>query len=138
MFRLPVCPHCGTVYRYRDTKKAFRQKENTCYHCQQKFRAALMPYLAVEALILLPLCIGFNILLLTRMTQLNLIALFAATAGFLLLGFLLYPFFVHFRKIEKTAEKNQKNSQYSPIIVNNGSNNKKNQKKQQKSMKRRS
>lgn len=131
MFRLPVCPHCGTVYRYRDVKKAQKQKENTCYHCKKGFRARLLPYVMVEALILLPLCIGFNILLLNRMSRLNLIALFAVTIGFLLIGYLVFPFFVAFQKTEKTAQnsiKQENNSQKST----NRSNNKQNQQKKKR------
>lgn len=106
MFRLPVCPHCGTVYRYRDTKNAQKQKVNTCYHCKKKFRAKLLPYVAVEALVLTVICIGFNLLLLSRMEELNLFVLFASTAVFLLLIYLLFPFFMKFIKIEEKSGKN--------------------------------
>lgn len=136
MFRLPVCPHCGTVYRYRDTKKAFQQKENTCYHCKKSFRARLLPYVFVETIILLPLCIGLNILMLYRMTRLNLIALFAVTVGFLILGYLLSPFFIHFQKSEKTPENRRKTQRKQNNHSIKQSNSSKNQ--QQSNKKRRS
>ena len=104
MFRLPVCPHCGTVYRYRDTKKAIRNKENTCYHCQKKFRAKIFPYLIVGALIPLALCIGFNIILLSRMTNLELLPLFAVTLLCILIVYLIIPFFTKFKKSENEKE----------------------------------
>ena len=111
MFRLPVCPHCGTVYRYGDTKKAQRQKINTCYHCKKQFRAKLLPYVAVEALVLAAICVGINILLLTRMTEMNLVLLFAVTFVFLLLIYVLYPFFMTFAKIrEKNKQKTEHNN----------------------------
>ena len=95
---MPVCPHCGTVYRYKDTKLALKNRENTCYHCQKKFRAKIFPDMIVGALIPLALCIGFNIFLLSRMTDLLLIPLFAATLVFLLIIYLIVPFFTRFKK----------------------------------------
>ncbi len=132
MFRLPVCPHCGTVYRYRDVKAACKQKDNTCYHCKKPFRSKLLPYIAAEILILLPLCVGFNLILLHRMTELNLIALFTVTVGFLLLGYFLFPFFVHFIQTGKRTEKSGKDLQ------NNRVNNRNKPKQQQSNKKRRS
>lgn len=108
MFRLPVCPHCGTVYRYRDTKDAMKQRENTCYHCKKKFRAALMPYVLIEALALAAVCVVVNILLLKGMKELSLIPLFAVTVVFILLIYLLYPFFLRFKIIEEDVKTNDK------------------------------
>lgn len=108
MFRLPVCPHCGTVYRYKETKEAIRKKENTCYHCQKKFRAKRFPYLLVGALIPLVVCIAFNIFMMTRMTDLELIPLFAATLICLLIIYLIIPFFTKFKKTEKEERTKKK------------------------------
>ena len=109
MFHLPVCPHCGTVYRYKDTKQAIKKKENTCYHCQKRFRATVFPFILVGAILPLALCIGINIFLLTRMTDLLLLPLFAVTIGFLLIIYLIIPFFTKFKKIEDgSKEKNNK------------------------------
>ena len=135
MFRLPVCPHCGTVYRYRDTLKAQRQKDNTCYHCGKSFRAGILPGAALEALILLPLCVGFNILLLTRMERLDLFALFASTAVFILLAYVCSPYFTRFKKSEQKAEKHQHEQQNK---IKNKKNNSNITKKQQTQQKRRS
>lgn len=139
MFRLPVCPHCGTIYRYQDTKNAWKQKENTCYHCHKKFRVKLMPYVAVEAAILIGLCIGFNILMLNHMSKLNLVALFAATLVFLLLSYLLIPFFIRFRKTEdekSVGRDRPQNHKKNQKITTNPLMNK--QKQQQSKKKRRS
>ena len=35
-----VCPHCGTVYRYADTKRLVRKKTTQCYHCQKTCRVS--------------------------------------------------------------------------------------------------
>lgn len=108
MFRLPVCPHCGTVYRYKDTKAAIKQKENTCYHCQKRFKARIFPYILVGAAIPLVLCIALNIFLLTRMTNLELLPLFAVTLVFLLIIYIIIPFFTKFKKIEEESKEDTK------------------------------
>ena len=109
MFHLPVCPHCGTVYRYKDTKQAIRKKDNTCYHCQKRFRAKLFPYILVGAIIPLVLCIALNIFLLTRMINLEILPLFAVTLGFMLIIYIIIPFFTKFKEIEdESKEKNHK------------------------------
>ena len=109
MFHLPVCPHCGTVYRYKDTRQAIRKKDNTCYHCQKRFRAKLFPYILVGAIIPLVLCIALNIFLLTRMINLEILPLFAVTLGFMLIIYIIIPFFTKFKKIEdESKEKNHK------------------------------
>ena len=108
MFRLPVCPHCGTVYRYKDTKTAIKNKENECYHCQKRFKAKLFPYILVGALIPLILCIALNIFLLTRMTNLQLLPLFAVTIVFLLIIYIIIPFFTKFKKIEDKSKEDTK------------------------------
>lgn len=101
MFRYPVCPHCGTVYRYRDTKKAIHQKDNTCYHCQKKFRARIFPSILVGAILPLVLCIALNIFMLTRMKTLQLLPLFAVTLAAILIIYLIIPFFTTFKKTEE-------------------------------------
>lgn len=109
MFRLPVCPHCGTVYRYKDTRRAIKNKENTCYHCQKNFRSSIFPYIIVGAVIPLVLCIAVNIFLLTRMKSLQLIPLFAVTLAAILIIYLIIPFFTKFKKSEE-KDQNTKNS----------------------------
>ncbi len=37
MFRLPVCPHCHTVYHYGDVRKNKDKKVIQCYHCKKNF-----------------------------------------------------------------------------------------------------
>lgn len=100
MFRLPVCPHCGTIYRYKDTKKAIKDKDNICYHCNKKFRAKIFPGILIGAMIPLILCIVINIILLSSMKEAQIVPLFAVTLVFLLIIYLIVPFFTKFRKTE--------------------------------------
>lgn len=126
MFRLPVCPHCGTVYRYQDTKKAQKKRTNTCYHCKKQFKVKFLPYVAIEALVLIAVCIGINLLLLTRMEKLNVYVLFAVTVIFLLLIYLLIPFFLKFERIEENFKEKRGNQ---PKYHKNFQNSSKNRKK---------
>ena len=105
MFRLPVCPHCGTVYHYRDVKDAMKRKEINCYHCQKKMTVKKFPYMIVGIILPLILCIVINVILLSRMTMLNLIPLFVITIVFLLIIYFILPFFVKFKNTEMKSEK---------------------------------
>lgn len=106
MFRLPTCPHCGTVYRYKDTKEAIRKKENTCYHCNKRFRAKVFPGILAGAGLPLVLCIAVNIIMLSRMEYAQLIPLFTVTVLFILLIIILIPFFTVFRKTDEKQKDN--------------------------------
>ncbi len=108
MFKLPVCPHCRTVYRYKDTKNAILKKDTECYHCHQQFRIKLFPYVLIEAAVLIAVCIGVNLLILSRLSSFDLFPLFAVTIGILLIVIVLIPFFTHFIKVDKDQKKSQK------------------------------
>ncbi len=109
MFKLPVCPHCGTVYRYKDTKKAIKDKNIICYHCKKDFSAKIFPGVLVGCGILLVLCIGLNILVLFRMKDLQVWPLFVITLLFILLGYIIIPFFTTFKKKDNnTKQKSNK------------------------------
>ena len=108
MFRLPVCPHCGTVYRYKDTKNALKNKENTCYHCNKRFTASMFPGIIIAAALPLAICIAINIFMLSRMKELLILPLIAVTLIFILIIYLIIPFFTSFGKTDK--EKNKKDS----------------------------
>ncbi len=110
MFRLPICPHCGTVYHYKEVKRAVKQKENTCYHCDKQFRAKLFPGILIAALLPITLSILLNYVMLSRMKDMQLLPLFAVTLVFLLIVYLIIPFFVSFKKINENSEKKNKKS----------------------------
>ena len=105
MFRLPICPHCGTVDHYKEVRNAVKKKENTCYHCGEKFRARLFPGILIAAVIPITLSILLNLVMLNRMQEMQLLPLFAVTLAFLLIIYLIIPFFVSFKKNEKNDNK---------------------------------
>lgn len=116
MFRLPVCPHCGTVYRYRETASILRKnllkskqrQDNACYHCEKNYYVSLMPGAMILALLWAAVSIGTNLLMLSRMTQLDLVAMFLVTLLYLILAAVLTPFFITFKKKEKEKKKNRR------------------------------
>ena len=106
-----MCPHCGAVYRYGDTRKAVKSKNNECYHCKKSFKVKILPYALVMALPMTALCMAINILMLSRMKQLSLLPLFAVTLVFMLLIWVFIPFFLKFKKTDDTNKmKNKKNN----------------------------
>lgn len=119
MFKLPVCPHCGTVYRYKDVRKVWgedirntyrtmdhnKAHKHTCYHCHKEFRASGFPGIIVLILLWIIVNMGTLLLMLSRMTQLNIVLMFTVTLVYMALVVVLLPFFVTFRKIEKKKEK---------------------------------
>ena len=98
MFKLPVCPHCGTVYRYKDVKDAVKKKENVCYHCKKSFTAKVFPYILAEILITAAAAVGINIFILFRMKDFSFVPLFAVTIIAVIIMWLLVPLFVKFKK----------------------------------------
>lgn len=65
----------------------------------------MFPYILVGAILPLALCIGLNIFLLTRMADLQLLPLFGVTLGFMLIIYLIIPFFTKFKKIEDESKE---------------------------------
>ena len=109
MFRLPKCPHCGTIYRYKDVRAAIRNKDNICYHCEKKFKAKVFPGIIAGAGIPIVLAVALNILLLTRMKNLELVPLFIITMLAILIIMLIVPFFTRFQKVDdKSNNEKQK------------------------------
>ena len=115
MFRLPTCPHCGTIYRYKDTFEIWKKdrrgiragRERECYHCKKAFRVAALPGMIPVGAVWAALSIGTNLLLLSRMKKLEWITMFIVTLGYMGLAFLVAPFFLQFKKVkeEKKAKR---------------------------------
>ena len=100
MFRLPVCPRCGTVYRYGDTVREIKKKDNVCYHCNKRFRVKMFPYVLIHSAVLIAVCIAVNIVLLNGMKVLDLFSLFGVTVFFVCMILLLIPFFTKFKAVD--------------------------------------
>ncbi len=97
MFKLPVCPHCKTVYRYGDVKREMRKKKCVCYHCKGQFRAVKKKILFLFLIIALITAI-FDVLELYMMKGASFVGLMITNVTALTVGFFLIPFFVSFKK----------------------------------------
>lgn len=94
MPKLPVCPHCHTIYRYGDVRKLVFKKEHTCYHCDKKFSVSRKNIFILFLIIALITAI-FNLLELYVMTA-DFTALMITNVITLSVGVILIPFFVRF------------------------------------------
>lgn len=97
MFKLPVCPHCKTIYRYKDVKKEEVKKECTCYHCGKKFRVSKKKILILFLIIAL-ITVIFDILALCMIACTSFIGLMILNIIAVTAGFFLIPYFVEFKK----------------------------------------
>ena len=97
MFRLPICPHCHTIYRYGDVKKASKKKFEKCYHCKNDFKVSKSG-VWVLLLIIVAIGIAVNIFQITVFNNMNFIVMFVTNIVLILLAVLFLPFFVSFKK----------------------------------------
>lgn len=104
MFKLPVCPHCHTVYRYKDVKCVMNKKELECYNCKKKIKISHKGIL-VLILIAVLLSIGSTFLIFNIFHNATAIAAYIATLLIIILGFLARPFFVSFKSNESIEKK---------------------------------
>lgn len=105
MFRLPVCPYCHTIYRYNKVRKlSKKEKTQVCYHCKKEFRVKRFKGMVVLGAIILAAAVATNLVLLYNLTSLDLSPIIISTVAYVLAGLILIPFFIDFKKINKTEQ----------------------------------
>lgn len=97
MFRLPVCPHCHTVYRYGDVKKVSKKKIEKCYHCKKDFKVSKSGIL-ILLLIVIAIGIEVNIFQINVFNNINFAVMFVTNIVLVIMAVLFLPFFVSFKK----------------------------------------
>lgn len=100
MFKLPVCPYCNTIYRYKDVKETKGEKQHKCYHCNKNFNVKLFPGIVILWIILIVVTVLLNIAILLVMPVFNLIPLIVISVVAVLLGICFIPFFMSYKKIK--------------------------------------
>lgn len=99
MFKLPVCPHCKTVYGYKEVNENKKKKVIKCYHCKKEFHNSRTG-IAVLAAIVLVIAIVLNIIILNSSSEnffcIIPMAIISITA--VIIGMLLIPFFINYKK----------------------------------------
>lgn len=106
MFKLPICPHCSTIYRYGEVKNSVKDKTKTCYHCGKTF-AVSKKGAVLLFVVLIAAASAINVLELYITPSLNFLVLAATNIILLIIGIVLIPFFVKFKKINGKADKNK-------------------------------
>lgn len=124
MFKLPVCPHCQTIYRYGDVRKNLNTKIHTCYHCKKQFKTS---FSGLWLLLLFIVAVGItvNLIEITIFASTNVIALLVTNIVLILFFLLFVPFFTKFRKFGEdmpkgkniTASKKQQKKQTNTSTV---------------------
>lgn len=99
MFRLPVCPHCNTVYSYKEVKENNKKKEICCYHCKKTFKNSRKG-IAILAIIVIILTAIINVFLLNIMTDkfITIIPISIISIAAVIIGMMLIPYFISYKK----------------------------------------
>lgn len=97
MLKLPVCPHCNTIYRYSDISKIMNKKSAVCYHCKMSLKVDRKNFLILFLIIAL-FCAIFDVFELYMVAQTSFIVLVVTNVVFIVTGLLLRPFFTKFKK----------------------------------------
>lgn len=102
MFRLPVCPHCKTVYSYKEVKENNKKKLIKCYHCKKEFKNNRRG-LIILGLMVLVLTAAFNVFMLNNSSDIFVSVVLIAVISVIavLIGILLIPFFIGYKKAKK-------------------------------------
>ena len=96
MFRLPTCPHCNTVYRYGEVRRAVFKRQDTCYHCKKNFSVSRSG-IWILLLILLAVCTFADIIAFNVFPHTTVITVYIINSVLAVTAFLLLPFFIRFR-----------------------------------------
>ena len=99
MFKLPVCPHCNTVYRYKEVKDNNKKKVIKCYHCKKEFRNSRVG-IAVLSVIICVIAVLINIVILNRSSNVfaSIIPISIVSIAAVIIIMLLIPFFISYKK----------------------------------------
>lgn len=101
MFRLPVCPHCKTIFRYADVKKTMLNRKQVCYHCNKQFKISKIKILILFLIIAL-FCAIINVFQLYMIENLSFIGLIVTNIIIVTIGVFLIPFFISYKSMDKS------------------------------------
>lgn len=97
MLKLPVCPHCNTIYRYKEVSNLINKKSAVCYHCKKSFEIKRKNFLILFLIIAL-FCAIFDIFELYMVAQTNFVVLVVTNVVFIFVSLLFRPFVLKFKK----------------------------------------
>lgn len=95
MPKLPVCPHCKTIYRYGDVCKIMHKKSHICYNCKKVFNLKRKKFLILFLIIAL-FCAVFDVFELYMVAQTNFLVLVVTNTVIICVGIIFRPYFLQF------------------------------------------
>lgn len=101
------CPHCKTVYRFKDINKLSRKGDNECYHCKKTFRVSRRSCFILAAEMMLVYVI-INLIAVGMMHTVSLIPLFIMNLIPAITAVLLFPYYTELIKSDKKEKKGKK------------------------------
>ena len=105
MFRLPTCPYCDTIYRYRDVRKNKKINKDElieCYHCSQNFKQSKRGYIIIFGIVAI-IAVIINIIVLNISSNIfhSIIPVIIISLVAILIGFIFTPYFIKYKKVRK-------------------------------------
>ena len=107
MFRLPVCPHCRTVYHYGDVRKSKREKVIQCYHCNKNFVQSRKGFIILFA-IAAAVAVLINIMILSRNDDIigTIVPITIVSVIAVISAMIFAPYFITYKKeLHKSNDK---------------------------------
>lgn len=96
MLKLPVCPHCGSVFYYGNVRRTMWKRTGNCENCKKDFLICGGWGRALFCLTALLVLMGVNFLLML-IPAMNLSCLAAATGLGVAAAYFLLPYTVKYR-----------------------------------------
>ena len=109
MLKLPVCPHCHAVYRYKEVSN-MKQGIHFCYHCGKKFKVNKILYGSIFICIVCILLIAANLMILFSSEHFIALLIMLSDLAVVTAAVLMLPLTVVFKaeKITKSEKKKMK------------------------------
>ena len=99
MLKLPVCPYCNAIYRYKDVKSITHDKVCRCFHCNKKFTVSYKKGRIVILSAVALLLIALNVLMFNFVSNVSILGCLIISVLFISLAVILFPFTVRFKKL---------------------------------------
>lgn len=113
MFKLPTCPYCNTIYRYRDVKNNNNIKVIKCYHCKNLIKKSKLKGYIVLGLILTALAVTVNILILNLTADFitSVVPITVISIATVILFMILSPYFTDYKKSQVFLKRKYRQKQ---------------------------
>ena len=97
MLKLPVCPHCQTIYYYDEVMKSTKQKTMECYHCKKEFTVKKWRGRFILMSVVVAVMAVIDVLLLCVIKMQSAIPIMIFTVICVLCSLLLLPYTVRYK-----------------------------------------